>query len=88
MIAHFHNVVNTYGNTRKGSASMSISENIKKLREGKGISMAELAECAGVAPPQIAKYEAGINCPNAVTAVLIASRLGTTVERLVNGEEA
>lgn len=65
---------------------MSIGENIKKLREAKGITMAELAECAFIATPQIAKYEAGAICPNAVTAVYIAERLGTTVEKLVKGE--
>ena len=64
---------------------MAISENMKKLRESKGISMAELAECASIAAPQIAKYEAGINVPNAITAVAIAERLGTTVEQLVKG---
>ena len=66
---------------------MAISENIKKLRESKGISMTELAECAGIAQPQIAKYEAGTTVPNAITAVAIAERLGTTVERLVKGDQ-
>lgn len=65
---------------------MAISDNMKKLRESKGLSMAELAESANIAAPQIAKYEAGITVPNAVIAVMIADRLGTTVERLVKGE--
>lgn len=65
---------------------MAIGDNIKKLREMKGLSMAELAESAGIAPPQIAKYESGMNVPNAIAAVAIANRLGTTVERLVKGE--
>lgn len=65
---------------------MAISDNIKKLRENKGISMAELAECADIAAPQIAKYESGMTVPNAITAVAIAERLGTTVENLVKGE--
>lgn len=65
---------------------MAIGDNIKRLREEKGITMAELAECAFITPPQIAKYECGATCPNAVTAVYIAERLGTTVERLVREE--
>ena len=65
---------------------MAIGENIKRLREKKGITMQMLAECADVATPQIAKYEACITCPNAVTAVAIAETLGTTVEELVKGE--
>lgn len=66
---------------------MAIGENIKKLREMRGISMAELAECAGIAQPQVAKYEAGLTVPNAISAVAIAERLGTTVESLVKGDE-
>lgn len=66
---------------------MSIGENIKKLRTAKGITMAELAASAFIAAPQIAKYEAGVMCPNAVTAVFLAERLGTTVEKLVRGEQ-
>lgn len=64
---------------------MAIGDNIKRLREMRGISMQELAECALVAAPQIAKCEAGSTCPNAISAVLIAERLGTTVEELVRG---
>ena len=64
---------------------MAFSENLRKIREMKGISTTELAECANIAQQQIVKYEAGISVPNAVTAVAIAERLGTTVEQLVNG---
>lgn len=65
---------------------MAFGENLKKLREMRGISATELAECAGVAPPQITKYEACMTVPNAVVAVEIAERLGTTVEKLVKGD--
>ena len=65
---------------------MAISENLKRLREQRGMSQAELAEGAMLAQPQIAKYEAGQAVPNAVSAVKIAKQLGTTVERLVEGD--
>ena len=52
----------------------------------KGISTTELAEEACIAQPTVVKYENGQALPNAVTAVRIAKRLGTTVEALV-GEE-
>lgn len=65
---------------------MAISENIKELRIKLGLTMEQLADSAGIAPPQIAKYESGITVPNAITAVAIAERLGTTVEKLVKGE--
>ena len=74
------------GLNKKEDAKLMLGENIKKFRERKGISMAELAECADIAAPQIAKYESGMTVPNAITAVAIAERLGVTVEQLVKGE--
>lgn len=62
---------------------MAFAETLKKLREQHGMSQAELAERIGVAQPTVAQYESGIRVPNAVTAVMIAKRLGTTVEQLV-----
>lgn len=66
---------------------MAFGDNLKKLREMRGISTSELAESAGVAQPQISKYEAGQSLPNVVTAVRIAVRLGTTCESLVGSTE-
>ena len=54
----------------------------------RGISTAELAESAGIAQPQIVKYESGMTVPNAIAAVKIAKRLGTTVEHLVEGGDS
>ena len=65
---------------------MAISENMRRLREQRGMSQAELAASVELAQPQIAKYEAGVAVPNAVSAVAIAGVLETTVEKLVKGE--
>ena len=85
-IHHFHEFVNTSGieNYERGER-MAFPDNLKRLREMRGISTAELAESAGIAQPQIVKYESGTTVPNAITAVAIAERLGTTVESLVRG---
>lgn len=64
---------------------MAFCDNLKKMRETKGISTAELAEAAGISQPQIVKYESGVTVPNVITAVAIAERLGTTAEKLVKG---
>ncbi len=63
---------------------MGFAENLKRLREMEGITTAELAEVACVSQPMIVKYESGQKLPNVITGVLIAQRLGTTVEALVN----
>lgn len=65
---------------------MAFPDNLKRLREMRGISTAELAESAGITQPQIVKYESGKTLPNVITAVEIAERLGTTVESLVRGD--
>ena len=69
----------------KGGERMAFPDNLKRLREMRGISTAELAESAGIAQPQIVKYESGMTVPNIIAGVKIANRLGTTVEQLVNG---
>ena len=65
---------------------MAFPDNLKKLREMRGISTAELAESVGITQPQIVKYESGRTVPNAITVVAIAEMLGTTVENLVKGD--
>ena len=72
----------------KGGERMAFPDNLKRLREMRGISTAELAESAGIAQPQIVKYESGMTVPNAIAAVKIAKRLGTTVEHLVEGGDS
>lgn len=65
---------------------MAFGENLKRMRESKGVSAEELAEYAGIKQPQISKYESCMNVPNVIVGVAIAERLGTTVEKLVKGE--
>ena len=66
---------------------MALSDNMKKLRERRGITTAQLAEDVGVSQPTITRIEMGSRIPNVITALEIAKRLGVTVEQLVNGEE-
>ena len=66
---------------------MAFSENLRKLREEKGISQAKLAEKLGISQMAVYGYETGIRVPNVLLACCIAEALGTTVETLVNGIE-
>lgn len=65
---------------------MAFAENLKKLREEKGLSQAELAKLINVAQPSIANYERCKVLPTIVTGVDLARVLGTTCEELVKGE--
>lgn len=64
---------------------MSLADNIKRLREEKEYSQAELAKLVGVSQPLINDYEKGRKVPTVITGVDLAKKLDTTVEQLVNG---
>lgn len=66
---------------------MAFADNVKRLREIKEYSQAELAKWTGVTQQTINDYEKGKKLPTIVTAVDLAKALGTTVEKLVEGDE-
>ena len=70
-----------------GGAYMSFADNVKRLRETKGISQAELAEMVNVTQPMIAQYEKGLKIPTIITGVDLAKALGTTCEKLVTSKK-
>lgn len=63
---------------------MSFADNVKRLREEKGLTQAELAAQVDVAQSMIAQYEKGLKVPTIVTGVALARKLGTTCESLVS----
>lgn len=64
------------------SAEVMKNIELKKAREKKGLTQAQAAKMAMVSEISYQNYEAGRRVPNAVTAVLIARALGSTVEEL------
>jgi transcriptional regulator with XRE-family HTH domain len=65
---------------------MALSDNLRKRRIEKGLTMEQLADKVGIAFQQINKYENNLSKPQPETFVLIANALGTTCEELVKGE--
>lgn len=65
---------------------MSFADNVKRLREQRGLSQAELAEQVNVTQPMIAQYEKGLKIPTIITGVELARALGTTCEELLEGK--
>ena len=61
---------------------MNFGDNVRALREKRGISQSELSQAVGVAQATFAQYEVGAKAPNVYVAVKIAKILGTTVEQL------
>lgn len=64
---------------------MAFAENLKRLRQQKGLTQQKLGEMAGVSQQAILNFEKGKNNPNIVTGVNIAKALGVTCEELVEG---
>ena len=62
---------------------MAFAENVKSLREQRGLTQVELAKLVGVTQPTIAQYEIGIKIPTIVIGVKLAESLETTCEELI-----
>ena len=63
---------------------MAFQDNVKRLRNEKRYTQAELGELVGVAQQVIADYEGGKYRPSIETGVRLANALGTTVEQLLD----
>lgn len=61
---------------------MSFADNVKKYREKKGISQAELAAMCSITQPMVAQYEKGMKIPSFIVGVQLAKSLDTTCEEL------
>lgn len=66
---------------------MSLSNNLRRLREQNHYSQAELARAVKIAQSAIAMYETGERVPNAYVLMRIANFLHVSCEELV-GEQA
>ena len=67
------------------STSQNLSNNIKRLREAKGLSQEKLARLADVANNTLIKMESGENQnPTLDTLKKVAKALGVSVDELIN----
>lgn len=63
---------------------MAFAENVKRLREEKGLTQKQLANLVGITQPTIAQYEIGIKVPTIVIGAKLAKELDTTCEDLLS----
>jgi transcriptional regulator with XRE-family HTH domain len=64
---------------------MSFGGHIRKLREGAGLSRAELARKAAVPASTLRNWEGGRGFPGLPVLLRLAAALGVTVERIAEG---
>ena len=61
---------------------MNIGENLKRIREARGLTQVALAEAVGVTPSMITQIESGTKALSVKLAVDIAQTLNCTVAEL------
>jgi transcriptional regulator with XRE-family HTH domain len=66
---------------------MSFGEHLRALREGAGLSRAELARKAGVPAGTLRNWEGDRGMPGLPACLRLAEALGVAVERLAQGVE-
>lgn len=69
---------------KEKDTDMSIGEKIKKLRQEKDVSQAELGEIVGVHEKHISRYERGISQPSAEILRKMADFFGVSIDFLVS----
>lgn len=62
---------------------MAVGENIKRLREGAGLTQQELADKCNVGRTWIAQIERGAKCPSVVFAADLAKIFGCEIGELL-----
>ena len=66
---------------------MTFSERLKKIREEKGITQEQLAQCSGISRRMIQKYESAVARPRYDAAEKLASALEIPVSTLLGENE-
>lgn len=66
----------------------TIGNRIAELRRGKGLTQENVAETMGVSPQAVSKWENDQSYPDITSLPALADLLGTSVDRLLRGEEA
>ena len=66
--------------------TLTVNENIKRIRKERGLTQKRLGEICGIAEPNIRKYENGKQNPKLETVEKIASALGVSAFELMGVE--
>lgn len=84
-------LANTMSNNRNEEILKAFGENLKKLREAKGLTTRQFADLADIAYSQVWTLESGLGDPSLTTLLAIARTLEVPLDVLapkVNGNQA
>ena len=62
---------------------MELGTNLKQLRKERNLTQEDLAECLGVSPQTVSKWENNISMPDLSMLPVLADYFGTTVDILI-----
>lgn len=68
--------------------SASLADNLRRLREARGLTQQQLSEASGVPRPTLAHLESGSANPTLSVLARVATTLGVAMEELVAAKEA
>lgn len=66
---------------------MNVSENLKRIREKKGLSMKAVADKIGITPQGYSRYENGTSSPSIDNLKRISDALGVSVDEILLGPD-
>lgn len=66
--------------------AVQLGENLRRLRQGQGLTLAELAKSAQISPAMLSRLENGAVSPSLETLAALAGALGTTASSLLREE--
>ncbi len=65
------------------SLSLTVSSSLRKFREARGLTQAEVAEAVGIAVEAYGRLERGASLPSTQTLVPLASTLGVSTDEIL-----
>ncbi len=68
---------------RKEEKNMDLGTNLKQLRKERNLAQEELAECLGVSPQTVSKWENNLSMPDVSCLPVLADYFGITVDALL-----
>ena len=69
-------------------ASRALPENLRELRELRGLTQSELGRLAGIAPGSVSHFETGQRVPSVESLVKLADALSVSVDALLGRQAA
>ena len=76
------------GKSNGPAVALQVGQNVRRLRQERGVNLSDLAASAGISLPMLSRLEKGDVTPSLETLVALAEALGTNASTLLKDEVA